>query len=151
MPKATDDQTRTAQQMMMVMTVMMGVLFFKVPAGLCIYFITSSTWSLIERFLIKKYTPQAEIKTLPDNIVNEIMNAVSKPSAAGVRAATSAAPASDKPKSKPTKPPETLAELFEPFFKKKKEPQDSDSGTKNPNAPTRSDKRNSGSNKRKRP
>lgn len=151
MPKSTDEQTKMAQQIMMMMTVMMGVLFFKVPAGLCIYFITSSTWSLIERFLIKKYTPQAEIKTLPDNIVNEIMNAVSKPSAAGVRAATSAAPASDKPKTKPTKPPETLAELFEPFFKKKKEPQDSDSGTKNPNAPTRSDKRNSGSNKRKRP
>lgn len=77
MPKATDEQTRTAQQMMMIMTIMMGVLFFRVPAGLCIYFITSSTWSLIERFLIKKYTPQAEIKSLPEGTVSEILAAVS--------------------------------------------------------------------------
>jgi YidC/Oxa1 family membrane protein insertase len=57
MPKATDEQTRMTQQMMMVMTVFMGVLFFKVPAGLCIYFITSSIWSLIERKLVKKFMP----------------------------------------------------------------------------------------------
>ena len=57
MPKATDEQTKMTQQMMMVMTVFMGVLFFKVPAGLCIYFITSSIWSLIERKLIKKFIP----------------------------------------------------------------------------------------------
>jgi YidC/Oxa1 family membrane protein insertase len=118
MPKATDEQTRMAQQIMMVMTVMMGVLFFKVPAGLCIYFITSSTWSLIERFLIKKYTPQAEIKTLPENVVNEIFNAVSK-TPSGQRPSLPASPSSDKPKVKAPKAPETFAELFEPFFRKK--------------------------------
>ena len=58
MPKATDEQTRMTQQMMMVMTVFMGVLFFKVPAGLCLYFITSSIWSLIERKLVKKFMPK---------------------------------------------------------------------------------------------
>ncbi len=57
MPKATDDQTRITQNMMKVMTVFMGVLFFKVPAGLCIYFITSSLWSLLERKLVKRMTP----------------------------------------------------------------------------------------------
>ncbi len=57
MPKATDEQTLMTQKMMMVMTVFMGVLFFKVPAGLCIYFITSSIWSLIERKLVKKFMP----------------------------------------------------------------------------------------------
>jgi len=57
MPKATDEQTRMTQQMMMFMTVFMGVLFFKVPAGLCIYFITSSIWSLVERKLVKKFMP----------------------------------------------------------------------------------------------
>ncbi len=55
MPKATDEQTRLTQKMMMYMTIFMGVLFFKVPAGLCIYFITSSLWSLVERRLIKKH------------------------------------------------------------------------------------------------
>jgi len=118
MPKANDEQTRMAQQIMMGMTVMMGVLFFKVPAGLCIYFITSSTWSLVERFLIKRYTPQAEIKTLPEGIVNEIVNAVAK-TPSGQRPSL-AAPAADKPKVKAPKPPETLAELFEPFFRRKK-------------------------------
>jgi len=129
MPKATDEQTRMAQQIMMVMTVMMGVLFFKVPAGLCIYFITSSTWSLIERFLIKKYTPQAEIKTLPENVVNEIVSAVSKAST-GQRPSLPSPSSSDKPKVKAPKPPETLAELFEPFFRKK----GADSSAKNPDA-----------------
>ena len=61
MPKATDEQQEATQKMMMYMTVFMGVLFFKVPAGLCIYFITSSIWSLVERRLIKKYVPQTAV------------------------------------------------------------------------------------------
>jgi len=117
MPKATDEQTRVAQQMMMVMTIMMGVLFFRVPAGLCIYFITSSTWSLIERFLIKKYTPQAEIKSLPEGTVSEILSAVAN-TAPGQRPSLPSTQRSDKPKLKNSKPPETFAELLEPFFKK---------------------------------
>jgi YidC/Oxa1 family membrane protein insertase len=40
--------------MMKYMTVFMGVMFYKVPAGLCIYFITSSLWSIMERKLIIK-------------------------------------------------------------------------------------------------
>ena len=59
MPKATDEQTQMTQNMMQIMTVFMGVLFFKVPSGLCIYFITSSIWSLIERKLVKRLTPPA--------------------------------------------------------------------------------------------
>lgn len=53
-PPATDEQSAMQQKMMMYMTVFMGVMFFKVPAGLCIYFITSSLWSIIERKLITK-------------------------------------------------------------------------------------------------
>jgi YidC/Oxa1 family membrane protein insertase len=131
MPKATDEQTRTAQQMMMFMTIMMGVLFFRVPAGLCIYFITSSTWSLIERFLIKKYTPQAEIKSLPEGTVNEILSAVAN-AGPGQRPSLPSAPKADKPKLKNTKPPETLAELFEPFFKRTKQPSESKESQSNP-------------------
>lgn len=59
MPKATDEQTQMTQNMMQIMTVFMGVLFFKVPSGLCIYFITSSIWSLVERKLVKRLTPPA--------------------------------------------------------------------------------------------
>lgn len=57
MPKATDEQTRMTQNMMQVMTIFMGVLFFKVPSGLCIYFITSSLWSLVERKLVQRLAP----------------------------------------------------------------------------------------------
>lgn len=54
MPKATDEQTRMTQQVMTIMTMVMGILFFRVSAGLCVYFVTSSIWSLIERRLVKR-------------------------------------------------------------------------------------------------
>ena len=60
MPKATDPQTQMTQTMMKWMTMFMGVMFFKVPAGLCVYFITSSIWSLIERQIVKKTIPPAK-------------------------------------------------------------------------------------------
>ncbi|MCH7728163.1 MAG: membrane protein insertase YidC, partial [Planctomycetes bacterium] len=61
-PKAQDDQQRSTQRIMMFMTVFIGFLFFKVPAGLCIYFITSSLWGLGERKLLPK-------PKLPENLV----------------------------------------------------------------------------------
>jgi YidC/Oxa1 family membrane protein insertase len=118
MPKATDEQSRIAQQMMMVMTIMMGVLFFKVPAGLCIYFITSSTWSLVERFLIKRFTPQSAQIDLPDNTAAEIIAALGKGTSVAARPSSSPTK-DDKPRPKATKPPETLTELWENVFGKK--------------------------------
>jgi len=53
-PPATDEQTKMQQTMMTYMTVFMGIMFYKVPAGLCLYFITSSLWSVVERKLITK-------------------------------------------------------------------------------------------------
>jgi YidC/Oxa1 family membrane protein insertase len=120
MPKATDEQTAIAQKMMMFMTVMMGVFFFRVPSGLCIYFITSSTWSLVERALIKKFTPKGATIELPENISTDIISTVNK---MGTSAAPQrSAPASDKPREKMTKPPETLAEMFPKWFGKKDQP-----------------------------
>ena len=43
-PPPTDDQQKLMHKMMTFMMIFMGVLFFKVSAGLCIYFITSSLW-----------------------------------------------------------------------------------------------------------
>jgi YidC/Oxa1 family membrane protein insertase len=57
-PPATDEQTRMQQQMMTYMTVFMGVMFYKVPAGLCLYFITSSLWGICERKLLPKSQPK---------------------------------------------------------------------------------------------
>ena len=53
-PPATDDQQRMQQKIMKYMMVFMGVMFFKVPSGLCVYFIASSLWGIAERTLIPK-------------------------------------------------------------------------------------------------
>lgn len=58
MPPATDEQTAMTQKMMSYMTLVMGLFFFRVPAGLCIYFITSSIWGIGERILVKKTLPK---------------------------------------------------------------------------------------------
>ncbi len=57
MPPATDEQQEMTQKVMNFMTLFMGVFFFKVPAGLCIYFVTSSLWGICERILVKKTLP----------------------------------------------------------------------------------------------
>ncbi len=61
-PPATDEQTAMTQKMMTYMMIFMGVLFFKVPSGLCIYFITSSLWGIAERLLLPKTPKPGEEK-----------------------------------------------------------------------------------------
>jgi YidC/Oxa1 family membrane protein insertase len=99
MPKATDEQTRLTQQMMMFMTVFMGVLFFKVPAGLCIYFITSSIWSLVERQLVKRYMPAPLMTTTT--------------TASGATAVVAPYVEKQQRPNTSTKSPETLTELWD--------------------------------------
>jgi len=57
MPPATDETQEMQQKMMKWMSIFMGVLFYKVAAGLCIYFIVSSLWGLAERQLLPKAKP----------------------------------------------------------------------------------------------
>jgi YidC/Oxa1 family membrane protein insertase len=64
------------QKMMMFMTVFMGVLFYKVASGLCLYFIASSLWGLGER----KFLPKAGPASAPAK------GLVSKPSDGGAAA-----------------------------------------------------------------
>ena len=54
MPPPTDEQTAMQQKMMKFMTLFMGLLFFKVASGLCLYFIASSTWGIVERTMLPK-------------------------------------------------------------------------------------------------
>jgi YidC/Oxa1 family membrane protein insertase len=53
-PPATTEEQRIQQKTMTWMMVLIGFMFYKVPAGLGIYFITSSTWALAERLLLPK-------------------------------------------------------------------------------------------------
>ncbi|TWT37733.1 Membrane protein insertase YidC [Posidoniimonas corsicana] len=57
MPEATTEQAILQQKMMKYMMGFMGLMFFKVPSGLCIYFITSSLWGIAERKLVPPPKP----------------------------------------------------------------------------------------------
>jgi len=51
MPPAMDEQQKMQQQVMNYMMWFMALMFFKVPSGLCLYFIASSLWGIAERLL----------------------------------------------------------------------------------------------------
>lgn len=52
MPPPTDEQQEMQQKMMNMFTIVFAVMFWHVPAGLCIYFVASSLWSIGERKLL---------------------------------------------------------------------------------------------------
>ncbi len=53
------------QKIMKYMMVFMGILFFKVASGLCLYFIASSIWGLAERKLLPKSTAKPAADASP--------------------------------------------------------------------------------------
>jgi len=57
MPEPRNEQEVLQQKMMKYMTVFMGILFYKVASGLCLYFIASSLWGIGERKLLPKMQP----------------------------------------------------------------------------------------------
>ncbi|HMC10680.1 MAG TPA: membrane protein insertase YidC, partial [Pirellulaceae bacterium] len=59
MPPPANDEQAMQQKMMNFMMIFMGVMFYKVPAGLCVYFIASSLWGMAERKLLPKPKPGA--------------------------------------------------------------------------------------------
>jgi YidC/Oxa1 family membrane protein insertase len=52
MPPAVDEQAKVQQQVMKYMMFFMALMFFKVPCGLCLYFIASSLWGIAERLML---------------------------------------------------------------------------------------------------
>ena len=53
-PPPTDEQQEAQQKMMKYMSIVFGFIFYKVAAGLCIYFIMSNLWGLAERKLLPR-------------------------------------------------------------------------------------------------
>src|SRR5208283_2851560 len=53
-PPPQDEQQAFQQKLMKYMMVFFGVMFYKVAAGLCMYFIVSSLWGFAERKLLPK-------------------------------------------------------------------------------------------------
>ena len=66
-PPATDDTQKMAQRMMKFMFLFMGFMFFRVASGLCIYFVASSTWGILERKMLPKIKdPDAYLESLAE-------------------------------------------------------------------------------------
>jgi len=63
MPPPADEQAAMQQKIMQYMMIFMGVMFFKVASGLCIYFIASSLWGMAERKFLPKTTPVSDGST----------------------------------------------------------------------------------------
>ncbi len=51
-PDPSDEQAVIQYKMMNMMALVMGFFFYRMPAGLCVYFITSTLWGLAERKLL---------------------------------------------------------------------------------------------------
>jgi YidC/Oxa1 family membrane protein insertase len=64
-PPPTDEQQEMQQKTMKFMMIFMGIFFYKMAAGMCLYFIVSTTWGLIERKLLKKKAPAATLAPEP--------------------------------------------------------------------------------------
>jgi YidC/Oxa1 family membrane protein insertase len=57
MPPALDEQAQAQQKMMKYMMIFFGLMFYKIAAGLCIYFIASTLWGLAEKRFLPKAAP----------------------------------------------------------------------------------------------
>jgi YidC/Oxa1 family membrane protein insertase len=70
--KATTPEAQSQQDMMKIMVVMMTVMFYKVPAGLCLYIIVTSAWSMLERQFLPKPVPATTPTAQPGvEVVNQ--------------------------------------------------------------------------------
>jgi YidC/Oxa1 family membrane protein insertase len=72
-PPPTDENMASQMKIMKYMMIFMGFMFYKVAAGLCIYFIASSLWGLAERKLLPKKkaagaAPPAELGKTPAKV-----------------------------------------------------------------------------------
>ena len=66
-PPVMDDKQKMAQYILKLMPVMMMVFFYRVASGLCIYFIASSTWGILERKMLPKIEdPDAYLEQLAE-------------------------------------------------------------------------------------
>jgi YidC/Oxa1 family membrane protein insertase len=75
-PPPTDEQQEMQQKMMKYMMVFMGLMFYKVAAGLCVYFIASSVWGFAERKLLPKKKPAPV--TTGDALLGQMLDGAAK-------------------------------------------------------------------------
>ena len=95
------------QKMMKYMTIFMGLLFYKVASGLCLYFIASSLWGIAERKLLPKATPPARQRAAAEPAALRRVQAARGRAMAASRARTAAPARKTRPKRKRKKSPKT--------------------------------------------
>ena len=61
-PQATTDQAKQQQAMMKFMPLFLGFIFYHMPSGLCLYFATSTTIGILERWLVERKAATVELK-----------------------------------------------------------------------------------------
>ncbi|MCG6154930.1 membrane protein insertase YidC [Rubinisphaera margarita] len=59
-PPPANEEQALQQKMMSYMMIFIGFMFYRVPAGLCIYFIASSLWAIAERKILDLHDTTAE-------------------------------------------------------------------------------------------
>ena len=67
MPPAQNDQQKMQQKMMKFMMIFMGVMFFKIASGLCLYFIISGVWGVAERKMLPKLESLDQLRSTTDS------------------------------------------------------------------------------------
>jgi hypothetical protein len=72
-PPPADEQQAMQQKMMKYMMVFFGLMFYKVAAGLCVYFIASSVWGFCERKLLPKTKAPAVGETSADGLLQKML------------------------------------------------------------------------------
>jgi YidC/Oxa1 family membrane protein insertase len=61
MPPAADEQAAMQQKVMKYMMIFIGIMFFKVASGLCIYIIATTLWGVCERKFLPKAKPAGAV------------------------------------------------------------------------------------------
>lgn len=80
MPPPSNEEQAQQQKMMSYMMIFMGAMFFRVPSGLCLYFIATNIWSMTERWVFEHFK-----KETPADPVNPIVTTAIVSAPGGVK------------------------------------------------------------------
>lgn len=111
-------QQRSMRKMMNFMMIFMGFMFFKVPSGLCVYFIVSSLWGLLERKMLPK--KQVELQPVADTAAP---GGLTGASTRGVRNAQAARGKNGRPANQQEAPKGSFRAKWEELVKRAQEQQ----------------------------
>jgi YidC/Oxa1 family membrane protein insertase len=102
-PPPTDEQQEMQQKIMKYMMVFFGLMFYKVAAGLCVYFIASSAWGFAERKLLPKFKPVTDDASA-DSLLKKMLPASGAAANGGPSTAITPAPDGKVRKGKKKRP-----------------------------------------------